>query len=406
MKRRLLPLLLAALMLLTGCASLLERSDVSATAHVDYSATEDASILRVESYSGLVNALLHFVGERTEEGTVRLYNYPGSVQADLAQACKEVMTKDPLGSFSLQDITYDSTRILTYYEVDLTFLYNRTDAELDAIREIVGISALQDQLAAMVAGQHTRLTLMASYFSGNEDLVWQLLTLARYARPDLYQDSGGAFDYEISFYPETGTRRIVDIRVDNWGAGHHTPAEQLEPYAQQLQQQATLLLEGAPPSGTTYTPEELVAVLRTAAGGYDYHGSSLADAVLSGVPANETGYMLALEYLCQLTGIEVIPVFSPPHSWLIVATEDGYRHLLPSDIFSGCPPREEGDPPYTPEELRSIALYTDEELEARGFRWNRSLHPVCEGSEDPLPEDVPPDAQEPPEASGAPETEE
>ena len=385
MKKRMLPLLLALALFLTGCSSLLERSDVSATAHVDYSATEDASILRVENYSDLVTSILFFVNEQAETGTIRLYNYTGDVRQDLTQACAEAAEKDPVGAYSLQDITFNSTRILTYYEVDLTLSYSRTAEEMAAIREIVGISELREELAAMVDGQQTRLTLMASYFSGNENLVWQLLTLARYSRPELFRDPGGAFDYEISFYPETGTRRIVDIRVDNWGAGFHSPAEQLTPYSRQLEEQTRLLLEAASPADTFYTVEELVAVLRTAAGGYDYHGTSLALGTLTGSPANETGYLLAMEYLCQQVGIEVLPVFSPPNSWLIVGTRDGYRHLLPADIFTNWVIRGEEDPPYTPEELQAIPLYTDQELEALGFSWVRSLYPVCEGSVVPPP---------------------
>ena len=408
MKKTFLCLLLAGALLLSGCSSLLERSDVSATAHVDYSVTEDSSILRVESYPELVSSILYFANERAAEGTVRLYNYTGNVEDDLADACQEVMTRDPLCAFSLEDISFDSTRILTYYEVDITFSYSRTADEVEAIREVVGISELRDELAAMVDGQETRLTLMVSYFSGTEDLVWQLLTLARYSRPELYKDPGGAFTYEISMYPETGSRRIVDIRVDNWGAGYHASAGALTSYSRQLQEAADSLLEASPPADTFYTVEELVAILRIAAGGYDYHGTHLALGTLNGAPAYETGYMLALEYLCQRSGIEVIPVLSPPSSWLIVAVEDGYRHLLPVDIFAHWVIRGEEEDPYTPEELQAIPLYTDEELQALGYTWARSLYPVCQRTEEPeppVPEESPtPEGSPLPEASDPPET--
>lgn len=382
MKKRILPLLLAASFLLSGCTSMLERSDVSATAHVDYSVvTEDTSILRVETYQDLVNSVLYFINERAREGTIRLYNYTGDVETDLANACDEVMHKDPLGAYSVRNITYDSTRILTYYEVDLSLSYSRTADEVASIREIIGISALRDELASMVDQQSDRLTLLASYFSGNEDLIFQLLSLARYSRPDLYLDPGGSFSYDISIYPETGSRRIIEIKVDNWGAGRYTTSKELDAYAQQLKEAATLLLEANPPAGTAYTAEELAVILRAAAGGYDYHGTQLALGTLSGAAAGEMGYMLALEYLCQQSGVEVTPVFSPPNTWLIVATEDGYRHLLPRDLFPVTP--EEVQDPEAPVEPYQLPLYTDDELEALGYSWVRGLYPACEASEEP-----------------------
>ena len=61
MKKQLLALSLSGLLLLSGCTSMLERSHVSSVPHVDYSVTEDASILRVETYQGLGNSILYFV---------------------------------------------------------------------------------------------------------------------------------------------------------------------------------------------------------------------------------------------------------------------------------------------------------------------------------------------------------
>lgn len=408
MKKRILALLLAGLLLLSGCTSMLERSDVSATTHVDYSTTEDSSILRVETYPNLVNALLHFVSERADSGTVRLYNYTGDVESDLKDACHEVLHEDPLGAFSVEDIQYDSTRILTYYEVDLAITYSRTADEVDAIRDVTGISGLRQALAQMVDAQSDQLALQVSYFSGNEDLIWQLLTLARYDRPELYRDPGGSFSYDISIYPETGSRRIVEIKVDNWGAGSHTTTEDHARYTRQLEEAADLLLAANPPASASYTVEEALSVFRSACGGYDFHGTNLALGTLTGAPASEFGVMIALEYLLRRCGIEAIPVLGTPDSWLIVSTEDGYRHLLPSDVCAAllrdAEPEEPPEPSEEPsgpseepsepaEEPAPIPLYTDEQLDALGrYEWLRSLYPICEGSEpEPLPvESAPP----------------
>ena len=100
MKLRLAPLALVLVVLLSGCAAMLERSYVSSTAHVEYTPlNEDSSVLRAESYRGLVDAILYFVNEHARQGTIRLYNYTSDVEQDVDAACREVMEEDPPGSF-------------------------------------------------------------------------------------------------------------------------------------------------------------------------------------------------------------------------------------------------------------------------------------------------------------------
>ena len=55
MKLRLAPLALVLVVLLSGCAAMLERSYVSSAAHVEYTPlNEDSSVLRMESVQGFI----------------------------------------------------------------------------------------------------------------------------------------------------------------------------------------------------------------------------------------------------------------------------------------------------------------------------------------------------------------
>ena len=59
---KVLAVLMAAGLLLTGCSALLEREYSQVTTHNAVPATEgDPSILRADSYQELVNALIYFV---------------------------------------------------------------------------------------------------------------------------------------------------------------------------------------------------------------------------------------------------------------------------------------------------------------------------------------------------------
>lgn len=369
MKKRLTALALCCLMLCSGCAAMLERNYATSSAHVDYSATDDSSVLRAESYQALVNSILYFVEEHVGGGTVRLYNYTGNAEADLARACAEVMNEDPLGAYAVRSIDYESTRILTYYEVKFRISYQRTAAEVAEIRAVSGQSGIRQELDRMIGGRLSRTTLRTAYFTDNADLVSQLFWLSFYSTPTMTLATP---EFTAAFYPETGTQRILDLNI-SWPL----TAGQLAEYSSALSEAADLLLASAPPDGDSgrYTIQELAGALRSSVV-YDPSGSHSALSALSGEPANDLGVLLALEFLCQQQGIEVSVVADSAGAqmWLIVATPSGYRHLLPRDLRPAAPAEGEDDP--SGQEW-TLPLYTDEELAALGFEWPRDLHPAC-----------------------------
>lgn len=371
MKKRLLALGLCGALLLSGCSALLERSHETVSTHVDYAVTEDDSVLRAESYQGLVNAILYFVNGRYTRGTVRLYNYTGDVEGDLVNARDEVMYEDPLGAFSVRSLTYDTTRILTYYEVELRISYSRTIREMDELREVRGLAGVRQELARLVTEQRGSAVFLASYFSGDQALLEELVKLAGYSAPELYRHHD-IRQVSVSLYPETGTRRVVEVRL-GWSQSIDAVAEEEKGYAQMLETAAASLLEANPPAGAGYTVEELAAIVRAAAGERSPDGTDLALDALSGEPASDFGLLMAMEYLCQQCGIEVEPVNGAAELWLIVSTPEGYRHLLPQGLW----PAEEGEPSDEPDEPAQL-LYTDLELTELGCSWPVSLHPVCE----------------------------
>ena len=187
MKKRILVLGLGVLLALgSGCAAMLERSHVSSTAHVDYAVEEgDESILRAETYQGLVNSLRYFIDEHRSGGVIRLYNYTGDVETDFAAARDEVL-QEPVGAFAVRTLNYDSTRILTYYEVKLTISYTRTAKEVEAIPEVFGLSGVQQELSHVVTERQRSAVFMASYFSGDGGMVEKLFMEGIYNAPALF----------------------------------------------------------------------------------------------------------------------------------------------------------------------------------------------------------------------------
>ena len=401
MKKRLLALGLGGLLALgSGCAAMLERSHVSSTAHVDYAVeNDDESILRAETYQGLVNSLRYFIDEHRNGGVIRLYNYAGDVESDLTAARDEVL-QEPVGAFAVGALNYDSTRILTYYEVKLTISYTRTAGEVEAIPEVFGLSGVQQELSRLAAERQRSAVVMASYFSGDGEMMEKLLMEGVYNVPELFCYPAGPeadLDHEISLYPETGTRRIVEVKV-NWPGSDRETARRVE----RLEQTASALLEANPPEGEGYTVEELAAVVRNAHGGEDAQGSRLPQDVLSGEAAADSGLLRAMEYLCHQCGIEAVMAWGegPQKCWLIVSTPEGYRHLLADSLYAARPEDPEGEGPEveepdSEEPEASFALYTDREMTGLGYEWPASLYPACEEPEPPAETEPPEETEQP-----------
>lgn len=354
MKRGLLALALASAMALTGCSAMLERSYVSSTTHLDYSVAEDSSILRVETYQGLVNALLYFVNQHASTGTLRLYNYTGDVEADLESACNEVTTEDPLGVFSVRSMNYDSTRILTYYEVDVRITYSRSAQVVSSIQTVSGLSGLRSELTRAISSRQSQSLSRVSYFSGDEEMVKALFWQAYYGIPRLVLSPP---QISVSFYPSTGSQRIVEVNL-TWPDGQTG----LEDYAKAVDAAVEQLLDTT--SSETYTVEQLVALVAQQAV-TSSTGSLTALDALSGKPASDQGLLLGLEAVLQGADMEANMVVGSlrgnPTTWLIVSTPQGYRHLLAQSLHPGQP----------------LTLYTDQQLTALGYTWPTALYPAC-----------------------------
>ena len=131
MSRRLIVPLLALLCLLSGCSAWRNDDYLSLSPH-STATTQTASpdAVTVENYLGLKNAILGFIREGQANGTIRVTNYDGDVEADLSEAAYEVSKLDPLGAYAVDYMTHDLARIVSYYEIHISITFRRTAEEI------------------------------------------------------------------------------------------------------------------------------------------------------------------------------------------------------------------------------------------------------------------------------------
>lgn len=210
MKRRALIVLLAAVTLLTGCASFLDREYSSVEEHSSkYWESEAAGTLRAESYQDIVNDLLILIGQHTESATVRLYNYEDdmTVADTLEKATTEVQQETPMGAYAAEYITCTSQSQRSYYEVSVQISYRRTAEQIQSVVNATSVSALPSLLDSAFTAGKRELAVRIGYWDSNEAGISAIVDQVRTDRGLTADDPA----WTVSYYPKTGTVGLIEF---------------------------------------------------------------------------------------------------------------------------------------------------------------------------------------------------
>ncbi len=340
---------------LSGCTGILNRSYSSHEPHAQFSdGGKDSDVLQAESYQGLLSALLYLVGQGETSGVIRLYNYTGPAEQDLDAAYWDIMEKDPMGSYALDYITYELSRVMSYYEVELkTISYRRSLEQINAIVSVTGANAIPGELGKHFAEFNEEAVFRVSYFDPNlgvEDIK-ALVEEAYYEWPESALSHP---EISVELYPKESQerQRIVEIRL-----GYPMARETLLEQAQGLSQKVERLLDTVV-AATAF--EQVQKILETKVTLSQNPEDSNAYQALVGGKANSEGYALAVKLLCDRVGLSCQIVRGEkdgePHVWTMVAQAETWQHWDPGG--------------------GEWLQLGDEEMQARGYRW-QGEYPSC-----------------------------
>ena len=151
--RRILALMLAALMLLSGCARLFEKEYVSEKDYEDPEVTDDSDTQEIHDYAGLLRLLNAMVANFETQQSLIFTNYDGIIADDLSKACWELRSNTALGSFCVQDIEYTTEQVVAYCEADITVSYKRSEEEVKGLTTVQTRSAVAQCVADALEDQ-------------------------------------------------------------------------------------------------------------------------------------------------------------------------------------------------------------------------------------------------------------
>lgn len=213
MKKLKITAALCALLLLTGCASLLERQYSTVEPHSSkFWESEAADTLRAENHQDLVNDLLLLIGQHTESATIRLYNFKDdmTVAETLEQATTEIQQETPMGAYAVEFITSSSQAQRGYYEVSVQISYRRTAEQIQAVVNATSTEALSSLLETALDNGETELAVRIGYWrAGDRERVAEIAAQLREERGLADTPPWGVY-----YYPAEETAGLIEFVLE------------------------------------------------------------------------------------------------------------------------------------------------------------------------------------------------
>lgn len=214
MKWRPMVWMLVSLCLLTGCASLLERTYSKVEPHSSrFWESEAADTLRAENYQDIVNDLLILIGQHTESASLRLYNFEDDLAAAAAmeQAAAETQQETPLGAYAVEYMTSAGQSRRGYYEATVKISYRRTAEQVQSLVNATSPEAVYSLLDAALDEGRTELAIRVSYWGtdGRERV--------EAAEEQLRKERGleETPTWQVNYYPDSGQVGLVEFLMDS-----------------------------------------------------------------------------------------------------------------------------------------------------------------------------------------------
>lgn len=191
---------------------MLERDYTVTADHVENPPPQMDAAYRVETYPALTSALQSYVEEGMEAGVLHFpTTYAGNLTVDLEKARRQLLEEDPLGSYALEDMSFHTSKIVAYYEAELTFTYKADKEELTSLTRVAGQGKLTELLGEVLEARAPRRAVyLTGYDETDEDFFQAALLQAWQDR----EETDPLPLLNVELYPETGKRRVAVLELE------------------------------------------------------------------------------------------------------------------------------------------------------------------------------------------------
>lgn len=209
MKRKMMALLLALSLLLSGCSALLLDGEyVYTQPHVNGDVLGDETGIHADNYNELYNALCAMVEAGQEKGVIFVSAYDrNDVTSDAKKAVQKLRQGHPLTAYAVLDINtvLGTTGGEAALAVQITYLHDR--AELLQIREVSNIQLAGERIKNALSACEVGVVLLVHNYTA-VDFV-QIVEDYAMEHPEYVIEQPRV---TVNVYPDSGRDRVVEVQ--------------------------------------------------------------------------------------------------------------------------------------------------------------------------------------------------
>ena len=208
MKRRMICLLMAICLFLSGCSTWMDGEYHSVTPHQEQLSAVQSGTQSAATYPELQAALTQMVDSGTESGVISVAEYNQSmVETGMSMAVQYLKTMYPLGAYAIEEINYEigSSGGKPAISVNITYLHGRS--EIRKIRAVGDMEAAQKEIADALERCDSGVVLLVSGFTQTD--VAQFVEDYTVLHPDIVMETP---EVAVGIYPDMGNDRILELK--------------------------------------------------------------------------------------------------------------------------------------------------------------------------------------------------
>ena len=336
MIRKLSLIVLLALSLLTifGCSVILEDDRVTETLHVITPAgrPEDAQI-EISTFEELKDAIINMIYDHEPGGRIIVSYDTEHLQEDVDRAIYEIMENHPLGAFAVSEIIGSATKIVTFFEVDISITYHRTRYQINSIINVSDIYEVKDILLETMNEYRDEVVFRTDLQLTNNEIL-------NYISDIYYQNPRSIVIHPavaVEMFPKDGEDRVFSVSF-NFGQTQGIMRTHLAGLSQAIQSQIDVVEGDTQAEQLLSLADNLSAIAsfddataRTlSAHGIQNLTATAFGALLTGRAIGE-GFAMAYKALGDTLGIDIRVVLGTLdgryHAWNLVNINGYYYHV-------------------------------------------------------------------------------
>lgn len=370
-------LLLALSLGLTACNSLVMDDYYLSSPHIEQPSQtqqpqqEDVPPV-VTNRTELRGAMLSFIRDWTEQGTILIRNYSGTVSDDLQETLDYVTLEDPMGAYAVDYMDAEFNGTEQNGSIAVNIVFRRSAAEMDAIVTVNGISAAYAKIQQTLISYDSSLTLRIRNYQPTDFETYIRTYCLEHPETVIALPTLSA-----EVYPKEGETRILEIHFSY-------PASRDD--MRMMQSSVSTILSSANSyicSGET-DAERAKLLYRFLTTRFDYSISETEPAMpaysllCEGV-AHSLSFSCVFFAQCRDANIDCLIVSGQKdgqqHSWNLLRIDGAYYHV---DLMRSITAGE-----------TELALLLSHQLREEGYVWDESLYPETADPHEPNTEPAP-----------------